>query len=113
MPEIKVTSELNGMVQKLEVVPGGKVTMFFAIMMFGEPGVETGLIREGLGDFPLIGFFANTVVLRADLSGDPTFTEVLKRVRNVALDAFSHQDVPFEKLVEELHPERSLHGLDA
>ena len=56
----------------------------------------------------LIGIFLNTLVLRTDLSGNPSFRELIRRIRKTAMDAYTHQDIPFEKLLIELHPERTL-----
>jgi hypothetical protein len=86
----------------------------FQVLLHRQTGQEDIAVAAAIGNRNrletegLIGFFVNTLVMRADLSGKPRFREFLRRVREVALAAYAHQDVPFERVVEELQPERTV-----
>ncbi|HVG31078.1 MAG TPA: amino acid adenylation domain-containing protein, partial [Pyrinomonadaceae bacterium] len=113
-----LSSELTKQLQALGQREGATLFMVllaaFQTLLYrytGQPDISVGTpianrTRKEIEG--LIGFFVNTLVLRADLSGGPTFRELLSRVREVCLGAYAHQDVPFEKLVEELQVERDL-----
>ena len=86
----------------------------FQTLLHRHSGQEEILVGTAIADRnyreteDLIGFFINQLVLRTDLTGEPTFMELLERVKEVCLGAYAHQDMPFDKLVEELQPERNL-----
>ncbi|HEX4912515.1 MAG TPA: condensation domain-containing protein, partial [Vicinamibacterales bacterium] len=86
----------------------------FKALLARQSGITDVLVGSPVAGRPreelesIIGYFINTVVLRTDLSGNPSFRDLLARVRDTALDAFAHQDIPFERIVGELHVPRDL-----
>jgi amino acid adenylation domain-containing protein len=115
-----VTSQVTGIELLRSVGRDERVTLFMTLLAAfqallyrytGERDVVVGspMVNRNRVEFEgLIGLFQNTLVLRTDLSADPDFRELLGRVRETVLSAHAHQDLPFEKLVDELQPERAL-----
>ena len=116
--ELRLSRELANKLRELSHREG--VTLFmtllaaFQVLLYrysGQDDIVVGSPIAGRGRFEvegLIGFFVNTIPLRTDLSGEPSFSELLGRVKEVTLGAYDHQDVPFEKLVDAIAPERDL-----
>jgi len=108
LDELKKLSRREGVTLFMTLIAAFKALLY---RYTGERDVLVGTPVAGRNrrEFEsLIGIFINTLVLRTDLSGEPTFRELLSRVKEVSLGAFANQDAPFEKLVEELRPERDL-----
>lgn len=111
---VELTAALKQISQQHNVTLFMTLLAAFDLLLFDLTGTADLLVGSPIANRNrpeiegLIGFFVNTLVLRTDLSGDPSFTELLQRVRQIALGAYAHQDVPFEQLVSELQPNRSL-----
>ncbi|HME63255.1 MAG TPA: condensation domain-containing protein, partial [Candidatus Binatia bacterium] len=115
---IELSKELTQELKRLSRMEG--VTLFmtllaaFQTLLYRYSGQEDIVVGSPIANRNrseiecLIGFFVNTLVLRSNFSGNPTFTELLSRVKETTLGAYAHQDLPFEKLVEEIQPERSV-----
>jgi amino acid adenylation domain-containing protein len=108
----EVNRALQSLCERLSVTPFMALLAAFQVLLSRHTGQDDIAVgcpvanRSRKELEKLIGFFVNTLVMRTDLSGNPTFEDVLGRVREVALSTYAHQDLPFEKLVEELQPER-------
>jgi amino acid adenylation domain-containing protein/FkbM family methyltransferase len=109
-----LTEALRSLSQQHEVTLFMLLLAGFNTLLYRYTGQENILVgtptanRDRADINGLIGFFVNTLILRTDISGNPGFREVLSRVRKITLEAYDHADTPFEKLVEELQPERDL-----
>jgi amino acid adenylation domain-containing protein len=115
---VELSQDLTNALKALSQQEG--VTLFmtllaaFQILLYRYSGQEDIIVGTPIANRnrqeiePLIGFFVNSLVLRTNLGGNPSFRELLKQVREVTLGAYTHQDLPFEKLVEEIQPERDL-----
>ncbi|MBP5972479.1 amino acid adenylation domain-containing protein [Brasilonema sp. CT11] len=110
----KLTSGLTQLSQQQGVTLFMTLLAAFDTLLYRYTGIEDILVGTPIANRNrseiegLIGFFVNTLVLRTDVSGNPSFSELLVRVREMALLAYAHQDLPFEMLVEALQPERNL-----
>ncbi|MEQ8997814.1 MAG: aminotransferase class V-fold PLP-dependent enzyme [Coleofasciculus sp. B1-GNL1-01] len=108
-----LTETLKTVGKKAEATLFMTLLAVFKILLYRYSGQEDIIVGSPIANRNraeiegLIGFFLNTLVLRTDFSGNPTFEELLGRVRQVTMEAYDHQDLPFEKLVEELQPERN------
>lgn len=108
----EVNQALESLCEQISVTPFMALLAAFQALLQRYTGQEDVAVGSPVANRnraeleKLIGFFVNTLVMRTDVSGNPTFRELLRRVREVALSAYSHQDLPFERLVEELQPTR-------
>src|SRR5262249_23347506 len=116
--QFSVSAELAEMLKRLSQAEGVTLYMLllavFQVLLYRYTQAQDLVVGTPIANRTqaetegLIGFFVNTLVLRTDLSGNPSFHELLQRVREVCLGAYAHQDLPFEMLIEVLQPERVL-----
>jgi len=110
----EITSGIKALAVRLQATPFMLLLAVFKILLYrasGQPDLSVGVPVAGRNSVEtegLVGFFVNTLVLRDNLSGNPSFTDLVGRVRETTLRTFANADVPFEKVVEFLQPERNL-----
>ncbi|MEL4897873.1 non-ribosomal peptide synthetase [Crocosphaera sp. Alani8] len=110
----QLTQQLKTLAQKEGVTLFMTLLAGFKVLLYRYSGQEDIIVGSPIANRNraeiegLIGFFVNTLVLRTNLAGNPSFQDLLNQVKGVTWGAYDHQDLPFEKLVEELHPERDL-----
>jgi amino acid adenylation domain-containing protein len=110
----ETTARLNQLCRRLDATMFMVLLAAFDLLLYRYSEKEDIIVGSPVANRnhdelePLIGFFVNTLALRTDLSGNPSFEELVGRVRKICLEAFANQDYPFEKVVDELQPERDL-----
>jgi amino acid adenylation domain-containing protein/non-ribosomal peptide synthase protein (TIGR01720 family) len=111
---LELTQKLHRIAQTENVTLFMLLLAAFKVLLYRYTNLEDILVGSPIANRSqqecegLIGVFLNTLVFRSDLSGNPTFRELLQQVKKVSLEAYSNQDLPFEKLVQELQPERNI-----